>query len=172
MSKAVDLFVTYKFLKLLTTKWKDTDAFKEGVIDKNGKLLIPVKDFTTKAQEDAYTPFNRLVFNIKRIIEKVPFGKPKIGSYAAALFLLREETGMSEEEMLNVLDQAGLDTDINLNEHALKPWPGGYLLNHPTQTREKGSIVTLESTDPVGNFAGIDIYKTKDDVYISKDNIE
>jgi hypothetical protein len=34
--------------------------------------------------------FDRLVFNLKRLLEKVPFGKSQIASYAAALLLLRE----------------------------------------------------------------------------------
>ena len=37
---AVDLFITYKFIRLLTTKWNKTDAYKEGVIDAKGKLLV------------------------------------------------------------------------------------------------------------------------------------
>ena len=41
---AVDLFITYKFVKLLTTPWKKTEAFDAGVIDANGKLLVKVKD--------------------------------------------------------------------------------------------------------------------------------
>ena len=85
----VDLIITYKFIRLLTTKWNKTDAYKEGVIDAKGKLLIKGKD-QTSAQKKAYTPFDKLVFNIKRILEKIPFGKSQIASYAAALFLLKE----------------------------------------------------------------------------------
>ena len=84
---AVDLFITYKFIRLLTTKWNKTDAYKEGVIDAKGKLLVKGAD-QTSAQKKAYTVFDKLVFNLKRILEKVPFGKSQIASYAAALFLL------------------------------------------------------------------------------------
>ena len=61
---AVDLFITYKFVKLLTTPWKKTEAFDAGVIDANGKLLVKVKD-QSSAQKKTYTIFERLVFNIK-----------------------------------------------------------------------------------------------------------
>ena len=37
---AVDLFITYKFVRLLTTKWDQTEAFDAGVIDAKGKLLV------------------------------------------------------------------------------------------------------------------------------------
>ena len=36
MGRAIDLFVTYRFLKLLTTPFEKTDAFKLGIIDDNG----------------------------------------------------------------------------------------------------------------------------------------
>ena len=100
---AVELFLTYKFIRLLVTPWKETDAFDEGVIDNKGKLLVK-GSAQSSAQKKVYTPFHRLVFNIKRILEKVPFGSSRIKSYAAALFLLKEEHGMAEEDILKVLD--------------------------------------------------------------------
>ena len=36
---AIDLFVAYRFLRILTTPWEDQEAFKLGIIDKDGKLL-------------------------------------------------------------------------------------------------------------------------------------
>ena len=33
MSRAVDLFVTYRFLKLLVTPWQKQEAYKLGIID-------------------------------------------------------------------------------------------------------------------------------------------
>ena len=39
MGRAVDLFVTYRFLKLLTTPFKKTDAYKLGIIDEKGNRM-------------------------------------------------------------------------------------------------------------------------------------
>ena len=39
MGRAIDLFVTYRFLRLLTTPFEKTDAFKLGIIDKNGNRI-------------------------------------------------------------------------------------------------------------------------------------
>jgi len=64
---AVDLFITYKFLRLLTTPWKKTDAYKEGVIDDRGKLLVK-GDIQSNSQKKTYTVFHKLVFNLKRIL--------------------------------------------------------------------------------------------------------
>jgi len=84
ISRAADLYYTYRFLKILVTDWKDMDAYDEGIIDDKGKNLIKTKDLLSIAQKEAFTTFHRLVFNIKRILEKVPFGSSRIKSYAAA----------------------------------------------------------------------------------------
>ena len=39
MGRAVDLFVTYRFLKLLVTPWNKQEAYKQGIIDAKGKAL-------------------------------------------------------------------------------------------------------------------------------------
>jgi hypothetical protein len=167
---AVDLFITYKFIKLLVTPWKKTEAYDEGVIDSKGKLLVAVKD-QSSAQKKAYTVFHRLVFNIKRILEKVPFGKSKIASYAAALLLLKEETGMAEEDILKVLEDLGYDVSLDLNEEVKDIHTGQHILNHDILERTKGTIVNLDSIEPVSYFAGVPIYKTRENIYISAGNI-
>ena len=167
---AIDLFITYKFIRLLVTKWSDTDAFDEGVIDNKGKLLVKIKD-QTSAQKKAYTVFHRLVFNIKRILEKIPFGSSRIKSYAAALYLLKEETNMAEEDILRVLEELGYDTTIDLNEEIKELQAGQHILNHDILESNKGTIVNLDSIDPVGYFAGVPIYKTRENIFISVNNI-
>ena len=167
---AIDLFITYKFIRLLVTKWSDTDAFDEGVIDNKGKLLVKIKD-QTSAQKKAYTVFHRLVFNIKRILEKIPFGSSRIKSYAAALYLLKEETNMAEEDILRVLEELGYDTTIDLNEEIKELQVGQHILNHDIFDYTKGTVVNLDSIEPVSYFAGVPIYKTRENIYISAGNI-
>ena len=167
---AVELFITYKFIRLLVTPWKKTEAFDEGVIDANGKLLVKVAN-QTNVQKKTYTLFHRLVFNIKRILEKIPFGKSKIASYAAALFLLKEETGMEEEDILKVLEDLGYDTSLDLNEEIKEINIGQHILNHNILENTKGTIVNLDSIEPVSYFAGVPIYKTRENIYISAGNI-
>ena len=167
---AVELFITYKFIRLLVTDWKKTEAFDEGIIDDKGKLLIKVKD-QTNAQKKVYTYFHRLVFNIKRILEKIPFGKPMIKSYAAALFLLKEETGMAEEDILKVLEDLDYDTSLDLNEEFKEINIGQHILNHDILESTKGTIVNLDSIEPVDYFAGVPIYKTRENILISAGNI-
>jgi hypothetical protein len=167
---AVDLFMTYKFIRLLTTKWNKTEAFKAGVIDKNGKLLVKGKDQTEK-QRQTYQLFDKMVFNLKRILERVPFGKSQISSYAAALFLLKEETGMEESDILKVIEDLGHNTSIDLNEDFKDLREGQYMLNHDSMESKKGTIVHLDDIEPVGQFAGVPIYKTQENIFISVNNI-
>jgi hypothetical protein len=108
----------------------------------------------------------------------VPFGKSKISSYAAALFLLREETGMSEDDILSALDEMGYDVDLNIMEGSecklnisLHFNPGEYILNENVYDGPKGSIITIEDIEPAGNFAGFPIYKTQENIYITQENI-
>ena len=92
MGRAIDLFVTYRFLKLLTTPFEKTEAFKLGIIDEDGNRIMqqdikkPQVPLVTTQEKNAYTILHKLVFNIKKLFAKVPGLRTKIGTYAAALF--------------------------------------------------------------------------------------
>ena len=90
-SRAIDLFVAYRFLRILTTPWEDQEAFKLGIIDKDGKLLKKVNKLKTEQEKSSFTLLHRLIFNLKRILHKIPGVKTKIGTYATALYLLKQE---------------------------------------------------------------------------------
>ena len=108
MGTAIDLFVTYRFIRLLTTPFEKTDAFKMGIIDKNGNRTD--KKLYKIDEKNAYTILHKLVFNIKKLFQKVPGLRTKVGTYAAALFLLKdtfkehvEDPQMFEKEFLKYL---------------------------------------------------------------------
>ena len=102
ISQTADLFYAFRFLKLLTRSWEQMEAFELGLIDKNGKVLKKAKSTEEKS---AYTVFHRLVFNIKRLLNKIPFGKSKFASYATALFLIKEHTGLPESKLKAILEE-------------------------------------------------------------------
>jgi len=87
-NKWVDTYMIYSFINRLVTPFTETDAFKLGIIDENGNVLKKTR--TSSNEKAAYTLFDRLIFNLKKLIEKLPFGKRLLASYAAALFLLKE----------------------------------------------------------------------------------
>ena len=116
-SKISDIIFTYSFLKRLVTPFNKTRAYELGIIDERGAKL---KDPKTKEELDSYSTFERLVFNIKKIIERLPGGKSKIASYAAALFLIREhkspKESYTEREIVEELEK----NMAYLEEHDIK----------------------------------------------------
>ena len=95
---------------MLTTPFNKTPAYKFGFIDERGNRIKTLPDPNnknvknpnnpkTKEEKNSLTPLHRLVFNLKKIIEKVPFGKSAFASYAVALLLLKEQTNMTSEQM-------------------------------------------------------------------------
>jgi len=86
----VDLAAIYMFLKRLVTPFDQWDAYKTGLIDKNGKVIVDKADRTPE-QNKSFGYFDRLVANLKKLLGKIPGGKSRIASFAAALLLLREK---------------------------------------------------------------------------------
>jgi len=191
ISRTGDLFYAFRFLKLLVTPFEKTKAFELGIIDKEGKILKKAIDRTTPDEKSAYTVFHRLVFNLKRIMAKAPGGKSVIARYGAALFLIKEHTGMSEKKLLKTLEKA-LDTQFEneLNENywyqdeEARLMPGNYTLVEDTVSPITGELIAKRnervSVDdfktPVGSISNINIYrvkhsKTNQDIYISNRDI-
>ena len=96
----VDLFLVYQFVRRLATPFDKWEAYKLGIIDEKGKVLIKRKNFTMKKQEDAWGRFDILVANIKKLLGKVPGGSSRIASYAAALYLIKEHKAFTEGSTL------------------------------------------------------------------------
>ena len=88
-SRGADLYFVFRFLRLLTMDWKKTDAYKFKIIDSKGKALRKSADLTSTKEKASYTMLHRMVFKIRRLMEKIPGGR--FVNYAAALFLLKEQ---------------------------------------------------------------------------------
>mgnify|MGYP001326028404 FL=1 len=191
LSRAADLGYAFRFLKLLTTPWNKLKAYELGIVDEKGKNLKKAKELKTKEEKSAYTIFHRLVFNIKRLLNKIPGGKSTLASYAAALYLIKEHTGMSEEKIEEIIAKAldgNLETDITESQWFIKGDtlnPGIYCLtkdmvsiNTGEEIAKKNSKVrVLEHTEPHSSFLGNNIYKvqhvlTKQELYISNEDIK
>lgn len=120
MNRVTDLFASYRFIKLLVTDFKKLPGYKLGIFDENGNRIIdpetgkPSKLETTK-EKNAYTVFHKLVFNIRRILKKIPLIGTTLGSYATALYLLKD-TFKESADLENVfLDYLHENHDIKSN---------------------------------------------------------
>jgi len=101
-SRIVDTYITYRIITILTKDWDEQEAYKYGIIDKKGKVLKKSKELVGSREKDSYTTLIRFIFNLKRLVEKLPGGRSKLGSYTAAaiLFLREEEEEKNEKENL------------------------------------------------------------------------
>ena len=186
---AVDIYVAYKFIKILSTPWKKTDAYKLGIIDDEGKVLIKKKDLETREQKKAYTVFHRLIWNVKRLLDKFPGGKTRIGSFAAALWMLKEyaesrgvknaeevivegfkgylidEHIMTKEELNHELTNDIFESTILEKATVLKK--GKYRISKdidtPTYKAAKGDVVVVKKDlKAFTTILGVPVFKVKD----------
>jgi hypothetical protein len=99
-NRIVDLLITYRIVKLISTPWEQQEAFKFGIIDKNGKVLKKSSKLNTEAEKDSYTILHRFIFNLKRILQKVGMGS-SLSSFAVALaFILKEDKELLKHKSL------------------------------------------------------------------------
>ena len=201
MGRAIDLFVTYRFLKLLTTPFEKTDAFNLGIIDEKGnrikkpKSTQPAVELATVEQKNSYTILHKLVFNIKKIFQKVPGLRTKVGTYAAALFLLKDtfkesvdDKDMFEKEFMKYLKENNIEFDESISEEVIgfgEVLPkGDYVLINDILNKEeeelsakKGDKVrAYEDESPVDTILGVEIFpvihiKSQEKLYVSLEDI-
>jgi hypothetical protein len=202
MGRAIDLFVTYRFLRLLTTPFEKTDAYKLGIIDKNGNRIRKPKstqvavELNTTEQQNSYTILHKLVFNIKKLFAKVPGLRTKVGTYAAALFLLKdtfkehvEDPDMFEKEFMKYLKENDIELDNEISEEVIgfgEILPKGeYVLKNDILNKEeeeltakKGDkVIAYDDEPPVDTVLGVEIFpvihmKTQEKIYVSLEDIK
>lgn len=190
LKSAADTVYAFRFIRMLVMDWKDWDAYKEGIIDENGKRNRNVK-IDSAEKSAAYTPFIRLAANTKRLLNKVPGGGSKLGSFAAALYLVKEKLNLSDSRLQDICEKCDVDILDFLNENS--EWfvledkqlsPGVYRVRNPKLLNNsceelvwaKDNIRVSEDCYPIGDVFGVDIYevthvKTNQSVYITINEI-
>ena len=187
IKRAGDLVYTFRFLRLLTMRFEDTEAFKLGIIDADGKRLKSYELNTMQEREDYsnyYTPFHRLVFNIKKLMAKAPGGVSRLASYAAALYLIKEKYNVNVNKAIK---ESGIDPLDFMTEQSL--WfvledgrlsPGTYkvtndkVLNNTLEemVKTKDTIKVKKDCYPIGQMFGLNVYeathiKTGQNIYVT-----
>ena len=202
MGRAIDLFVTYRFLKLLTTPFEKTEAYKLGIIDENGNRIMqkgikkPQVPLVTSQEKNAYTILHKLVFNIKKIFAKVPGLRTKVGTYAAALFLLKDtfkesvdDPDMFEKEFMKYLKENDIEFDNSISEEVIgfgEILPKGeYVLVNDILNKEeeelsakKGDkVIAFDDEAPIDTVLGVEIFpvihvQSQEKIYVSLEDIK
>jgi hypothetical protein len=202
MGRAIDLFVTYRFLKLLTTPFENTDAFKLGIIDEKGnrirlpKSTKPAVELSTSELQSAYTILHKLIFNIKKLFNKIPGLRTTVGTYAAALFLLKDtfkesvdDPDMFEKEFVKFLKENNIEMDDEISEEVIgfgEVLPKGEyvlindILNNEEEelTAKKGDkVIAFDDEPPIDTILGVEIFSiihvnTQEKIYVSLEDIK
>ena len=206
MGRAIDLFVTYRFIKLLVTPFDKTEAYKLGIIDAQGNRVMPPpkngirqtkpEPLRTSEEKNAYTILHKLVFNIKKIFDKVPGLRTRLGTYAAALFLLKDtfkesvdDPDVFEREFMKYLKEQGYEIDDTIMEEVIgfgEVLPKGEytlvndILNNEEEelTAKAGDkVIAYDDEPPVDTVLGVEIFpiihvKTQEKIYVSLEDIK
>jgi hypothetical protein len=161
-SRLIDNLIAYRILYMLVTPFTDTKAYKLGIIDDKGTNLRKTSTLKTSEERDAYTYLNRLVFNMKKIINKLPGGESRLKSLVAALFLVKEyyvskdrTTSLMEQRYLRILEEVNKGVVLVEEEIEFK--------NFAAKIQEEG-----EGGAPTNNTAGASVQEPK----ITKKNIK
>ena len=182
-NRAIDALIAFRLIKLLVTPFNKTEAYKLGIIDDKGKVLIKARDFTKafpsysmRAARKAYTMLTRFVFNLKRLLAKVGVRGPLGTSAAAAIAFFKEEYGENpqvEKEVYKHLKEQGFEFDISenygepLSEGTYKVKNDIYNLDGDIIINKEEEVEFKTTTDTI---LGYDIFKYKD-VYLTTEDL-
>jgi len=182
MGRAIDALIAFRLIKLLVTPFNKTKAFKLGIIDEKGKVLIKSRQINklpfpqrTEARK-AYTMLIRFVFNLKRLLRKVGIRGPIGSATAAAIAFFKEEYGENpevEREVYKHLKEQGFEFDISEN-YGEPLSEGTYKVKHDIYNLEGDIVINIDEevdfktvTDTI---LGYDVFKYKD-VYLTTEDL-
>jgi len=183
MGRVIDALIAYRVLKLLVTPFNRTKAFKFGIIDDKGKVLIKSKNFlkTFSSQElpkarEAYTLLIRFVFNLKKLLAKVGIRGPIGTSAAAAIAFFKEENGQNlevEKTVYKHLREKGFEFQVDEN-YGEPLRPGTYRVNRDITDLEGDIVININeeivfegNTDTI---MGYDVFKYRN-VYLTTEDL-
>ena len=177
MGRVIDALIAYRVLKLLVTPFNRTKAFKLGIIDDKGKVLIKSKDLPNSGpKREAYTLLIRFVFNLKRLLSKVGIRGPLGTSAAAALAFFKEENGSNleiEKTVYKHLKEKGFEFQVDENYgEPLKP--GSYRVKRDITDLEGDIVINIDEEiifeGKTDTIMGYDVFKYRD-VYLTTEDL-
>jgi len=153
-NRAIDLLIAYRVVKLLVTPFEKQEAFKRGIIDKDGNVLKKYNTLTTTQDKQSYTILHRFVFNLKRILTKVGLGG-RLGSFAVALGLLLKEN--KEYEQYKTLIESAVISYLKESNQ------------YDQLLIEQGEVKPVYEQEPLMTCFGIDVYERNGQLYSEDD---
>ena len=127
-STSFNIALVYKFLKALVTPFDQTEAYRLGIIDADGNILRKKRNLKTSEEREAASMFERMIWKLKKLLEKLPLGKTKLATYAAALWFIKEsEIPHAIRASEKIVGKALLLSESEDNDELLQS--GFYILN-------------------------------------------
>ena len=177
MGRVIDALIAYRVLKLLVTPFNRTKAFKLGIIDDKGKVLIKSKDLPNSGpKREAYTLLIRFVFNLKKLLAKVGIRGPLGTSAAAAIAFFKEDNGYNpeiEKVVYKHLKENGFEFKVDEN-YGDPLRPGTYRVNRDITDLEGDIVINIDeevifegNTDTI---LGYDVFKYRN-VYLTTEDL-
>ena len=177
MGRVIDALIAYRVLKLLVTPFNRTKAFKLGIIDDKGKVLIKSKDLPNSGpKREAYTLLIRFVFNLKKLLAKVGIRGPLGTSAAAAIAFFKEDNGYNpeiEKVVYKHLKENGFEFQVDEN-YGDPLRPGTYRVNRDITDLEGDIVINIDeevifegNTDTI---MGYDVFKYRN-VYLTTEDL-
>ena len=143
MNRGVDLLITYRIVKMLSTPCNKQDAFKYGIIDDKGTVLRKFRTITSPKEKRAYTLLHRFVFNLKRLLAKAGV-KGALGSFAVAAALLFKENKEAKKHQLII--ESAVITYLKQTDQ------------YDSMLSENINIPDIQET-PIMNCFGVDVFE-------------
>ena len=184
MSRAIDALIAFRLIKLLVTPFNKTKAYKLGIIDDKGKVLIKSRDFkkafpsyTLAPARKAYTMLIRFVFNLKRLLSKVGIRGPIGTSAAAAIAFFKEEYGENpevEKEVFKYLKEQGFEYPAYSEDYGEPLLEGIYKVKYDIHDLEGNIVINsdekIDFKTVTDTILGYDVFKYKD-VYLTTEDL-
>jgi hypothetical protein len=179
----VNTIIAYNIIRDLTVPFNRTDAFKLGVIDKDGNFLLKQKDMTREQRNSVPSILTILAWNIKKILSKIGIGRSSIASFATALYLLREEIGNKGESRqmeIRLMEYIEKELFKSDREKMINEAFESSLLSSDVEVGNyviQGNVVSIEETlKPFIYVMGVPLYRSTREngkvVVFSKTDIE
>lgn len=157
MAKAIGALVAYLLIKQLSTDWEDWEIYKLGLIDDKGQTIRKAK---TPAEKKAMNIGVVLAKNIKKLLERIPFGKSKLASLVAALYLIKENEGVVDDETFDTEIRKHLNIGRDVVNESEDSDP---LLEAGKYMDEEGNLfIVKEEQQPLDTLYGFHLYEVFD----------
>ena len=177
MSRVIDALIAYRILKLLVTPFNKTKAYKLGIIDDKGKVLIKSKQIVNQEQRKAYTLLIRFVFNLKKLLAKVGI-RGRLGTAAAAaIAFFKEEYGNNpevEKEVFKYLKEQGFEYPAYSEDYGEPIIEGTYKVKNDIYNLDGDIVINKDDNvdfkTVTDTILGYDVFKYKD-VYLTTEDL-